>query len=79
MPHITAFARNQWYVAAYRHEVGRELLGRTVLGEPLVFYRAEEDGAAVALAGRCVHRRYPLSAAAAAEGTVASAARRAGA
>ncbi|MEU8930078.1 aromatic ring-hydroxylating dioxygenase subunit alpha [Streptomyces sp. NPDC048409] len=62
MPHITAFARNQWYVAAYRHEVGRELLGRTVLGEPLVFYRAEEDGAAVALADRCVHRRYPLSA-----------------
>ncbi|MFF4895077.1 Rieske 2Fe-2S domain-containing protein [Streptomyces sp. NPDC001068] len=62
MPHITAFARNQWYVAAYSHEVGRELLGRTVLGEPLVFYRAEEDGSVVALNDRCVHRRYPLSA-----------------
>ncbi|MFJ3669861.1 Rieske 2Fe-2S domain-containing protein [Streptomyces sp. NPDC090106] len=63
MPHTTAFARNQWYVAAYSHEVGREeLLGRTVLGEPLVLYRTEEDGRAVALNDRCVHRRYPLHA-----------------
>ena len=61
MPHLTAFARNQWYVAAYSHEVGRELLGRTILGEPLVFYRSEDDGTAVALADRCVHRRFPLS------------------
>ncbi|MHC3471427.1 Rieske 2Fe-2S domain-containing protein [Streptomyces sp. 7R007] len=61
MPHMTAFARNQWYVAAYSHEVGREeLLGRTILGEPLVFYRTEEDGTPVALADRCVHRRFPL-------------------
>ncbi|MFD8305332.1 Rieske 2Fe-2S domain-containing protein [Streptomyces sp. NPDC059690] len=61
MPHITAFARNQWYVAAYSQEVGREeLLGRTVLGEPLVLYRTEEDGTPVALADRCVHRRFPL-------------------
>ncbi|WP_369393476.1 Rieske 2Fe-2S domain-containing protein [Streptomyces sp. CG1] len=62
MPHVTAFARNQWYVAAYSEEVGRELLGRTILGEPLVFYRAEQDGTPVALHDRCVHRRYPLSA-----------------
>lgn len=61
MPHMTAFARNQWYVAAYGHEVGRELLGRTVLGEPLVLYRSERDGAPVVLHDRCVHRRYPLS------------------
>jgi vanillate O-demethylase monooxygenase subunit len=54
------FARNQWYVAAYVNEVGRDLLARTVLGEPLVLYRTE-SGAAVALADRCVHRRYPLS------------------
>ncbi|HCA87526.1 MAG TPA: Rieske (2Fe-2S) protein [Streptomyces sp.] len=56
----TAFVRNQWYVAAYGSEVGRELLGRTVCGEPLVLYRTEE-GPAVALADRCVHRRFPLS------------------
>ncbi|GGM64832.1 oxidoreductase subunit alpha [Micromonospora sonchi] len=54
------FARDQWYVAAYGSEVGRELLARTVLGEPLVLYRTEA-GEAVALADRCVHRRYPLS------------------
>jgi vanillate O-demethylase monooxygenase subunit len=55
-----AIARNQWYVAAYSEEVGQDLLGRTICGEPLVFYRTEA-GKAVALADRCVHRRYPLS------------------
>ncbi|MBQ0985242.1 aromatic ring-hydroxylating dioxygenase subunit alpha [Streptomyces sp. F63] len=57
---MTAFVRNQWYVAAYGREVGRELLGRTVLGEPILLYRTE-DGRAVALSDRCVHRRFPLS------------------
>ena len=57
---MTSFANNQWYVAAYGEEVGRELLARTIFGEPLVLYRTEE-GAAVALADRCVHRRFPLS------------------
>ncbi|MFB7708143.1 Rieske 2Fe-2S domain-containing protein [Streptomyces sp. NPDC056105] len=61
MPHTTAFARNQWYVAAYGTEVGRELLARTVLGEPIAFYRTEDSGEVVALADRCVHRRFPLS------------------
>jgi phenylpropionate dioxygenase-like ring-hydroxylating dioxygenase large terminal subunit len=56
----TAFARNQWYVAAYRDEVGDGLLARTVLGEPLVLYRTAA-GDAIALADRCVHRRFPLS------------------
>jgi phenylpropionate dioxygenase-like ring-hydroxylating dioxygenase large terminal subunit len=60
MPHMTAFARNQWYVAAWASEVGRELLGRTLLGEPLALYRTEA-GEPVALADRCVHRRFPLS------------------
>jgi phenylpropionate dioxygenase-like ring-hydroxylating dioxygenase large terminal subunit len=54
------FARNQWYVAAYGREVGRELLARTICGEPIVFYRSE-DGQPVALSDRCVHRRFPLS------------------
>ncbi len=57
---MTAFVRNQWYVAAYAHEVGRDLLGRTVLGEPILLYRTE-DGRPVAMADRCVHRRFPLS------------------
>jgi len=64
---MTAFARNQWYVAAFGREVGRELLGRTILNEPVVLFRTEADGAGpggevVALADRCVHRRFPLSA-----------------
>ncbi|MGV9981123.1 Rieske 2Fe-2S domain-containing protein [Micromonospora wenchangensis] len=54
------FARDQWYVAAHGVEVGRDLLARTVLGEPLVLYRTGA-GEAVALADRCVHRRFPLS------------------
>jgi phenylpropionate dioxygenase-like ring-hydroxylating dioxygenase large terminal subunit len=53
--------RNQWYVAAYGREVGRDLLARTICGEPLALYRTEEDGEVVALADRCVHRRFPLS------------------
>ncbi|MGK3203415.1 aromatic ring-hydroxylating dioxygenase subunit alpha [Amycolatopsis sp. MEPSY49] len=57
---MAPFARNQWYVAAYGREVGRELFARTVLGEPIVFYRTE-SGEVTALADRCVHRRYPLS------------------
>jgi phenylpropionate dioxygenase-like ring-hydroxylating dioxygenase large terminal subunit len=57
---ISSFVRNQWYVAAYADEVGEELFARTVLGEPLVLFRAE-DGSPVALADRCVHRRFPLS------------------
>ncbi|RAY11007.1 aromatic ring-hydroxylating dioxygenase subunit alpha [Actinomadura craniellae] len=55
------FARNQWYVAAYGEEVGDGLLARTICGEPVVLYRTSA-GAAVALADRCVHRRFPLSA-----------------
>jgi vanillate O-demethylase monooxygenase subunit len=56
----TQFPREQWYIAAFSHEVGRELVGRTVLGEPIVLYRTRA-GEPVALADRCVHRRYPLS------------------
>ena len=56
----TAFARNQWYVAAFADEVGETLLARTICGEPIVFYRTA-SGEPVALADRCVHRRFPLS------------------
>jgi vanillate O-demethylase monooxygenase subunit len=52
---------NQWYVAAYSEEIDEGLLGRTICGEPIVLYRTSA-GEAVALADRCVHRRYPLSA-----------------
>jgi phenylpropionate dioxygenase-like ring-hydroxylating dioxygenase large terminal subunit len=40
--------------------VGRELLARTFLNEPIVLYR-KRDGAPVALEDRCCHRQLPLS------------------
>ncbi|MFI0352117.1 Rieske 2Fe-2S domain-containing protein [Actinomadura sp. 9N407] len=55
-----AIARNHWYVAAYGEEIGEGLLARTICGEPIVFYRTAA-GVPVALADRCVHRRFPLS------------------
>ena len=54
------FPRNAWYVAATGVELGRELLGRTLLDEPVVLFR-REDGTAVALEDRCSHRFLPLS------------------
>ncbi|MEP7243675.1 MAG: aromatic ring-hydroxylating dioxygenase subunit alpha [Gammaproteobacteria bacterium] len=51
--------RNAWYVTAFAHEAKRELLSRWILNEPVVIYR-KEDGRAVALAGRCPHRHFPL-------------------
>ncbi len=55
------FLKDYWYVAAMSGELGRELLARRILGEPLVFYR-REDGVPVALHDRCPHRFAPLSA-----------------
>lgn len=56
----TPFLYQQWYVAAFSDELGRELLARTLLGKRVVFYRTAA-GEAVALADRCAHRSYPLS------------------
>lgn len=54
---------DEWYVAAFADEIGRELLPRTLLGKRIVFYRTQA-GEAVALDDRCAHRSYPLSASA---------------
>lgn len=54
------FARNHWYAAGTSKELGRDLLPRTILGEPMVFYRLE-DGTCSALEDRCPHRNVPLS------------------
>jgi vanillate O-demethylase monooxygenase subunit len=51
--------RNGWYVAAFAQDVGRELVSRTILNQPVVLYR-KEDGEAVAVGGRCPHRHFPL-------------------
>jgi vanillate O-demethylase monooxygenase subunit len=54
------FVRNAWYVAAWDHEIGRDMLRRVILGEPVMLYR-REDGTPVALEDRCCHRQAPLS------------------
>jgi phenylpropionate dioxygenase-like ring-hydroxylating dioxygenase large terminal subunit len=54
------FVRNAWYVAAWDHEVGRSMLRRTILDQPVVLYRTVE-GKAVALEDRCCHRQAQLS------------------
>ena len=59
---MTAWLRNAWYVAGFADEFGADRpLARTLLGEPLVFFRGE-GGALAALADRCPHRFAPLSA-----------------
>src|SRR5687768_13867493 len=58
---ITMFVRNSWYAAASSEEIGhREPFARTIIGEPLVFFRAR-DGHIAAFDDRCPHRRMPLS------------------
>lgn len=52
---------NTWYVAAWSTEVTREPTSRTICEKPVVLYR-RRDGGAVALADRCAHRGFPLSA-----------------
>jgi len=54
-----AFPIEQWYVGALRSEVGDGIIARTLLGRPVLFYRAD-DGAVIAMADRCPHRSYPL-------------------
>ena len=56
----TALIRNCWYVAAWATEVGRNMLGRRILGRSIVLYRTA-DGTPIALHDRCPHRSMPLS------------------
>lgn len=56
------FLKNTWYIAALSEELKPgELFNRTILNEPIVFYRLE-NGALAALQNRCPHRFAPLSA-----------------
>ena len=52
--------RNQWYCAAFGHELKQQPLGRTFLNEPVALYRTAA-GTPVAFEDRCCHRRAPLS------------------
>ena len=57
---VRHFPLNAWYAAAWDHEVGRNLLAKTIAGRPIVFYRTTA-GRPVALADACWHRLAPLS------------------
>lgn len=53
------YIRNAWYIAAWSDEVGRAPRARTIMDDPIVFFRTEQ-GAAVAMWGLCAHRHHPL-------------------
>jgi phenylpropionate dioxygenase-like ring-hydroxylating dioxygenase large terminal subunit len=50
-----------WYALALSSELGAGPLSRTLLGQPLVLWRAP-DGQVIAAPDRCPHREAPLSA-----------------
>jgi phenylpropionate dioxygenase-like ring-hydroxylating dioxygenase large terminal subunit len=56
------YLRNAWYVAATVDELAAApLLARTLLNEPIVFFRDARTGTVAALEDRCCHRGAPLS------------------
>lgn len=54
------FIKNAWYMAAWGHEVGEEVLARTLCNVPVVLFREKETGKVAALRDRCCHRGAPL-------------------
>jgi phenylpropionate dioxygenase-like ring-hydroxylating dioxygenase large terminal subunit len=55
------FVRNTWYVAMFSSDLAAgQLMHRTILNDPIVFYR-KEDGTVAAITDRCSHRFAPLS------------------
>ncbi len=54
------FIRNDWYVAAWPHEVTEKPMARRLGNEPVVLYR-DKSGEAIALLDRCSHRGAALS------------------
>jgi vanillate O-demethylase monooxygenase subunit len=55
------YLRNAWYVAAWSDDLAEgQVLGRTILKEPVALYRTANGGVA-AIQDRCSHRFAPLS------------------
>ena len=54
------FVRNAWYLGAWPEELEDGHIGRTILNEPVVFFR-DKHGKAAAVEDRCCHRGAPLS------------------
>ncbi len=68
-PVDTMYLRNRWYVAAWAHELDDGPLGRTILDDPVVLFRAG-DGEVAALEDACAHRYVPLSLGAVTDGRI---------
>ena len=54
------FLKDCWYVASQASELGRVLMQRWIIGQPVVMFRSE-SGQPVAMEDRCPHRRAALS------------------
>lgn len=54
------FVKNAWYVGAWADELDDGLVGRTIMNQPLVFFR-DAEGRIGALEDRCCHRGAPLT------------------
>ena len=57
---ILPFVRNAWYLGAWADELDGGPLARTIMSEPIVFYR-DAAGDVGALEDRCCHRGAPLT------------------
>jgi phenylpropionate dioxygenase-like ring-hydroxylating dioxygenase large terminal subunit len=53
------FLKNAWYVAAWSDELGRALIERIIINEPIVLYR-DSKNRAHAMDNTCPHRYAPL-------------------
>src|SRR5262245_54513652 len=53
------FPLDQWYVAGFSWEFETGAIARTLLGQPVVLFRAA--GKVSALEDKCAHRHLPLS------------------
>jgi phenylpropionate dioxygenase-like ring-hydroxylating dioxygenase large terminal subunit len=52
--------RNTWYAAGFSSEFGiGEVSGQTIVGQPVVVWRAE-DGTVGVFDARCAHKRFPM-------------------
>ena len=57
-----SYVKNAWYVGAWEHEIeDGKPYAMSILGEPIVLFRAGTGGRIAALEDRCVHRLAPLS------------------
>lgn len=59
-PSERTFVENSWYVGGTVEELNQGPFERTILGKPVVFFRAE-SGEPRALHALCPHRSYPLA------------------